>query len=299
MLIIAMDLLDKMQTYVRVVEAGSFSAAAKQLRLSAAAVSRQIATLEGELRAELIARSTRRMAVTATGRRYYERCIAILREVDDAHAAAAGDVATGLLKVSAPVTFGLASVVPHMAALAVKHPELRVDLKLEDRQIDLVLDGVDIAVRVGAAPPLTTELVAHRLGEFRRVAVASPSYLRKRGTPKQPDELAGHDALSHAYDGSGMFVTLVDNDREQHVRLAVRFSSNSGHVLRELAIAGAGIALLPAWFVADSVERGELRRILGAWQSPPVPVHALHRTAQRGESRVRTFVDHLRSSMRL
>jgi DNA-binding transcriptional LysR family regulator len=299
MLTIAMDLLDKMQTYVRVVEAGSFSAAAKQLRLSSAAVSRQIATLEHELRAELIARSTRRMTVTAAGRRYYERCVAILRDVDEAHAAAGADVATGLLKVSAPVTFALARVVPHVAALAAKHPELRVDLKLEDRQIDLVLDGVDIAVRVGSAPPMTTELVAHRLGEFRRIAVAAPSYLRKRGTPRQPDDLAGHDALSHTHDGSGMFVTLVDGDREHHVRLAVRFSSNAGHVLRELAIAGAGIALLPAWFVDGAVERGELRRILAAWQSPPIPVHALHRTAQRGESRVRVFIDHLRATMAL
>lgn len=299
MLIMTMDLLDKMQTYVRVVEAGSFSAAAKQLRISSAAVSRQIATLEAELDADLIARSTRRMNVTAAGRRYYERCVSILREVDEAHAAAGADIAAGLVKVSIPITFGMDRIVPHMPALVAKYPALRIDLRLEDRQIDLVLDGIDVAVRVGAAPPLTTELVAHRLGEFRRIAVAAPSYLRKRGTVRHPDDLATHDALSHTYDGSGMFVTLVDGEREANVRLTVRCSSNAGHVLRDLAIGGAGIALLPAWYVADALDRGELRRVLAAWQSPPIPVHALHRTSQRGESRVRAFVEHLRATLRL
>jgi len=149
-----MDLLDKMATYVRVVEAGSFSAAAKQLRISAAAVSRQIATLETELRARLVLRSTRRMVVTDAGRRYYERCLAILRDVDEAHDAARGAGAAGLLKVSAPVTYGLERIAPLLPALAQAHPELRIDLRFEDRRVDLVLEGVDVAVRVGPLPEL-------------------------------------------------------------------------------------------------------------------------------------------------
>jgi DNA-binding transcriptional LysR family regulator len=293
-----MDLLDKMATYVRVIEAGSFSAAAKQLRISAAAVSRQIATLEGELDASLVLRSTRRMTVTDAGMRYYERCLGVLRDVEDAQASVRRGGAAGLLRVSAPVTYGLETVVPVMPALAAKHPELRVDLRLEDRLIDLVLEGVDVAVRVGG-PPLSGEIVAHRLTTFHRIAVAAPSYLRRRGTPKTPETLSAHDVLSHAYDGSGEHATLVDREtgRVARVRLQVRFSSNAGHALRELAVAGAGLTILPAWFVADALKRGELRHVLPGWRSEPIPVDALHRTDLRGEARVREFIDHVRTAL--
>jgi DNA-binding transcriptional LysR family regulator len=294
----AMDLLDKMATYVRVIEAGSFAAAAKQLQISPAAVSRQIATLEAELRASLVLRSTRRMTITDAGRQYYERCIGVLRDVEDAQAAARGIGATGLLRVSAPVTYGLETVVPVMPALAAKYPELRVDLRLEDRRIDLVLEGVDVAIRVGG-PPLSADIVAHRLTAFHRIIVAAPSYLRRRGTPKTPEVLSAHDFLSHAYDGSGQHATLVDRGtgRTARVRIDVRFSSNAGHVLRDLAVAGAGLAMLPAWFVAEPLARGELRRVLPTWQSEPIPVDALHRTDQRGEARVRAFIDHVRTAL--
>ena len=294
-----MDLLDKMATYVRVVEAGSFSAAAKQLRISPAAVSRQIATLEADLHAALVLRSTRRMTVTDAGRRYYEGCVGVLRDVEDAQASARGDGAIGLLRVSAPVTYGLATVVPMMPGLAAKHPELRVDLRLEDRRIDLVLEGVDVAVRVGG-PPLSGDIVAHRLAEFHRIVVAAPSYLRRRGTPRTPEALSTHDMLSHTHDNSGQTATLVEREsgRVARVRLDVRFSSNAGHVLRDLAIAGAGVAMLPAWFVADALRCGDVRRLLPSWQSEAVPVDALHRTDQRGEVRVRAFIDHLRAALR-
>jgi DNA-binding transcriptional LysR family regulator len=288
------DLLDKMGTYVRVIEAGSFSAAAKQLRLSAAAVSRQIAVLEGELRVPLLLRTTRRMTITAAGQRYYERCLRILRDVDEAQAVGRGGGLDGLLRVSAPVTFGLATVVPHMHALVAKHPSLRVDLRLDDRIIDLVLEGVDVAIRVGSVLPETTEIVAHRLFEFRRVLVAAPSYLKRRGVPRTPEALAKHDTLSHAVDGSGEVTSLTNGDRAVRVRVNVRFSSNAGHALRELAVAGAGVALLPAWFVAAEVDAGSLRVVLPGWQSEPVGVHALHRTMHRGEARVRAFIDHMR-----
>src|SRR5580693_6004566 len=141
-----MDLLDKMATYVRVVEAGSFTAAARQIRISSAAVSRQVAVLETELRVTLLARSTRRMAITPAGRRYYERCLRVLREVDDAQAVGRGEGIEGPLQITAPVTFGLDRVAPHMHALMVKHPGLRIDLRLEDRLIDLALEGVDVAI---------------------------------------------------------------------------------------------------------------------------------------------------------
>lgn len=290
-----MDLLDKMATYVRVIEAGSFSAAARQLRISAAAVSRQVATLESELGVELLPRSTRRMTVSPAGRSYYERCLRVLREVDDAQSVGRGSAVEGVLLVSAPVTFGLARVVPHVHALLTKHPRLRLDLRLEDRLIDLPLDGVDVAIRVGAAPPESTEVVAHRLASFRRVLVASPAYLKRRGEPKTPEALAKHDALTHAA-GAVDTWALLHGDREARVRVDVKFRSNALDALRKLALCGVGLALLPDWLVADDVARKALRVVLPDWRTEAVPVNALHRTAHRGAPRVRAFIEHLRAA---
>jgi DNA-binding transcriptional LysR family regulator len=291
-----MDLLEKMATYVRVIEAGSFSAAAKQLRLSPAAVSRQMAALEVELRATLLTRSTRRMVVTPAGRRAYERCLRVLREVEDARAAGRGDALDGLLQVNAPVTFGLARVVPHLSALMTKYPGLRIDLRLEDRVIDLVLEGVDVAIRVGSSPPDSADVVAHRLSSFRRVLVAAPAYLKRRGTPRSPEALARHAALTWAVGSNADTWTLLGEEREARVRVDVAFRSNALHAVRALALDGAGIALLPDWLVADALRRRALRAVLPAWCTEPVVIYALHRTERRGEPRVRAFVDHLRAA---
>lgn len=289
-----MDLLAKMATYVRVVEAGSLSAAAKQLRISTAATSRQLAVLERELGASLLLRSTRRMSITPLGQRYYERCLRILREVDAAQAIGRGAGLDGLLRINAPVTFGLAWLVPRMHDLLVKHAALRVDLRLEDRFVDLALEGVDVAIRVGRAPPESTDVIAHKLLEFDRVVVASPAYLAQHGEPKTPAALAAHAALAHAGDTDHWAFTS-GRGKTARVALRVAFRSNALHALRELAVRGAGVTVLPRWFARDEIARGELRVVLSAWQSGPVAVHALHRTAQRGESRVRALIDHLRA----
>jgi DNA-binding transcriptional LysR family regulator len=292
----SIDLLDKMATYVRVVEAGSFSSAAKQIRISPAAVSRQVAVLEAGLRVTLLARSTRRMAVTPAGRRYYERCLRVLREVDDAQAVGRGEALDGSLHVTVPVTFGLARVVPHMRALMVKHPGLRIDLRLEDRLVDLALEGVDVAIRVGSTPADTTDVVAHRLFSFQRILVGSPTYLRRRGEPKTPEALAKHDALTYPVGNAPDGWTLTDGKREARVRVHDTFRSNALHAVRELAVDGAGIALLPDWLVADDVQRRTLRVVLSSWKTDSVAVHAMYRTAQRGASRIRALVDHLRDA---
>lgn len=291
-----MDLLDKMATYVRVIEAGSFSAAAKQLRISPAAVSRQIATLEAEVRATLVFRSTRRMTVTPAGQRYYGSCLRILREVDDAQTTARGTAVAGALVITTPVTFGLASVMPMLHTLLAAHPAIRLDVRFEDRIVDLAFEGIDVAIRVGALPPISTELIAHPLATFRRVIVASPAYLKRHGEPKTPPALARHDALSHAVDGGGEAWTLVRRDELVRVHLRITCASNSGYLLRERAIAGAGIAMLPAWFVRHEIAARRLRIVLDGWQSEPIAVHAIHRTTLRGEARVRALVAHLKAA---
>jgi DNA-binding transcriptional LysR family regulator len=289
-----MDLLEKMGTYVRVVEAGSLSAAAKQLRVSSAAVSRQITTLEDEVGVPLLLRTTRRMAMTPAGRTYYERCLRVLREVEVAQAVGRGDSLDGLLTVSASLTFGLSRVAPHVHALMKKHPGMRIDLRLDERVIDLIGEGVDVAIRVGMPPPESTGLVAHRLTTFRRVLVATPAYLKKRGEPKTPEAVAKHDALTHASERGPDGWTLQCDDREARVEPNVLFRSNALYAIRELALEGAGIALLPDWLVEDDVARGSLRVVLPGWEAGLVTVNALHRTEHRGAPRVRTFIEHLR-----
>jgi DNA-binding transcriptional LysR family regulator len=291
-----MDLLEKMTTYVRVVEAGTFSAAAKQLRISSAAVSRQIATLEAELRLTLLRRTTRRMAVTPAGDRYYQSCLRVLREVDDAQAVGSDEAPEGFLQVSAPVTFGLARVVPHVHTLMLRHPRFRIDLRLEDRLVDLALEGTDIAIRVGTRPPERTDVIAHLLFTFRRVVVASPDYLKRKGEPTTPEALAKHDALTNPAGNPADSWDLVSGEREARLRPGVVFRSNALHAIRDLAVKGMGVALLPEWMVMNDVRRRALRVILPGWQSEPVPVNAIHRTKQRGAPRLRAFVDHLRAA---
>lgn len=277
-----MDLLDKMGTFVRVVEAGSLSAAAKQLRLSPAAVSRQIATLERETRAPLLSRTTRSMSVTAAGRDYYERCVRILRDVEDAHATLRGDPLDGPLSVSVPLTFGTARVVPHLGILRKRHPRLRLDLHLEDRIVDPVSENVDLLVRVGGTPP--DSLVAHSLLTFGRLLVASPAYLRARGEPKTPEALAKHDALSRPGAGTGTLPSGMN----------VVFRTNSLFALRQLALAGDGIALLPDWLVEREIAERKLRIVLPGWYTERTTAYALHRIEQRGAPRIRAFLGFLR-----
>jgi DNA-binding transcriptional LysR family regulator len=293
-----MDLLDKMATYVRVVEAGSLSAAGKQLRISSGAVSRQIAALEEELRRTLLRRTTRRMEVTAEGRRYYEACLRVLHQVDEAQAVGRGTGHEGALQITAPVTFGLERVVPHMAGLMAKHRGLHLDLRLEDRLLDLALAGVDVAIRVGSPPAPTADVIAHPLGSFRRLLVASPAYLKKRGEPNTLEALAKHDALTYTTPGVAGRWTLFDEGREASVRLNVVFRSNAPHAVRELAIAGAGIGLVPEWLVEEHTRSKRLRVVLPAWRSAPASVYVLHRTEHRGTGAVRALVEYLRAAYR-
>ncbi len=291
-----MDLLAKMATYVRVVESGSLSGAAKQLRISSPAVSRQIATLEHELRTPLLVRTTRKMTVTPQGRRYYERCLQILRDVEDAQKLERSDGVDGLLRISAPVTFGLACVAPQMHALMKRHPGLLVELQLEDRLVDLMPEGVDVAIRVGSEPPVSTELIAHHLLTYQRTLVAAPSYLKKHGAITRPEALTRHDTLMHFMGPTDTWI-LERGETEARVRPKVVFRSNALHALRELAIQGAGVALLPAWFVAPFLASGELRAVLPSWHPRPVNANAIYRKDQRGAARVKAFIDHLRGAL--
>ncbi len=296
-----MDLLAQMTTFVRVVEGGSLSAAARRLRLSLPAISRQLRALELELGAPLVLRTTRRLSVTDVGRAYYERCVRILREVEEAQSSARQPGAmTGRLTVAASVTFGALRLAPLLPAFIGAHPGVRVDLRLEDRLHDLVGDGIDVAVRAGSLVPADTDsVISVPLPSFARVAVAAPGYLRRRGEPREPATLARHDALVQV-SGTGAPSTrwrFTQGPREEEVVVREVLACNAIVVLRDLAVAGLGVAVLPQWLVAAELESGALRQLLPRWSCPSASLSLLYRVELRGAARVRAFVDHLRRSL--
>ncbi|HEU0029489.1 MAG TPA: LysR family transcriptional regulator [Kofleriaceae bacterium] len=287
-----MDLVDQMRTFVRVTEAGSLSAAARSRGLSLAAVSRQLAALEAELGTTLLVRTTRRLQITPSGERWRAHCVRLLRELEDARADVHDEARpSGSLVISAPITVGLELVAPRLERLSRDHPALQVELRLEDHVVDLVGEGVDLAVRGGLAPPDSAGVIAHPLRTFRRIAVASPGYLRRRGTPKQPRDLERHDGLvQHGLATTFTRWRFVRNATEVTVVPRVRLRSTTPLVLRDWALAGAGVALLPDWLVGDAAG---LRPLLDGWQTPAIRIWALHRIELRGAPRIRAVLDAL------
>lgn len=253
-----------------------------------AAVSRQLAALEDDLGAALVLRTTRAMQVTAAGRQFYEHAVRTLRDIEAARASVKG--AGGVLRVSAGVTIGLERIVQVLPALAEAHPALQIELRLEDHASDFVRDGIDVAIRGGLAPPDSTAFVARELLRFERWCVAAPKYLRAEGVPKTPAALAKHTAILQVSD-AGELAAWTLGDTTVRVRGALRCTAPTA--LRQLALAGCGIAMLPDWLVRDDVDAGRLRRVLGEHASPPVSLWALHRVELRDAPRVRAFLDHV------
>lgn len=296
-----MDLLTRMATFVRIVEGGSLSAAARRLRLSLPAISRHLRALEDEVGAPLVLRTTRRMTVTEVGREYYERCVRILQQVEEAQAAGRRRaLVEGRLVVAASVTFGTRRLAPTLPGLLAAHPRLRIELRIEDRLSNLVGDGIDVAIRAGSpVAPDTEGVIAVPLASTGRVAVAAPAYLRRRGEPKEPAALARHAALVQVV-GTGALATrwrFTRDGREETVTVAEALSCNALVVLREAAVAGIGVAVLPEWLVADELASGALRPILSAWTCPRTSLSALYRVELRGDARVRALVEHLRAAL--
>lgn len=284
-----MDFLDQMGTFVDIVDAGSLSAAARRRRLSLAAVSRQLGALESELGAPLIVRTTRTMTVTDAGKQFYQHALQALRDVEAARASVR-DRAGGTLRVSAGITIGLEQLVHALPALAEAHPALAIELRLEDHASDLVRDGVDIALRAGLAPPDSTSMLAKELARFRRWVVAAPRYLRAHGTPKSVAALAKHRAVIQLSDVGEMSTWQLGSETIR-MRGALRCTAPSA--LRQLALAGSGLALLPDWLVREDVAANRLARVLPDVETAPVSLWALHRIELRDAPRVRVFLEHV------
>src|SRR5262245_43168258 len=241
-----MDRLSAVTAFVRVVELGGFARAAERLSMSTSAVSRQVAELEAHLDARLLNRTTRRISLTEAGQAFFERSVQLLADLEEAESAVrtAAVAPKGKLRVTCGVSFGVRAIAPAIAEFGARHPQLSFELDLSDRVVDLVDEGFDVAVRVGAGGP--PGLVSRVLGHTRLICCAAPSYLETHGVPAHPLDLARHRCLEYSHLAPGVVWTFEDQGGEKHtVRIASRVRANSGRMLAELAALGMGVVLEP------------------------------------------------------
>jgi len=289
-----LDRLTAIQVFAQVVEAGSFAKAAERLGLSTSATSRQVAELEAHLQARLLNRTTRRVSLTESGRAFYERAVQLLADLGEAEAEAssAAVVPRGTIRLTTSVNFGVRHVAPAIAEFLRRHPEVRFDVSLSDRVVDLVEEGFDLAIRVGT--PGADNLVARRLGETRLVPCASPDYLARHGAPSTPEELARHNCFTYEYVSPRQVWRFRDRaGAERTVRVSGSLHSNNGDLLAEVAAHGAGIVFEPAFIVGPDVRAGRLVPLLQEFVPPPVPIFALYPSRKHLSAKVRRFVEFL------
>jgi DNA-binding transcriptional LysR family regulator len=288
-----MDKLIAIRAFAKVVQSGSFSKAADELRLSRSAVSKYVIELEQELGVQLLHRTTRNASPTEHGQSYYQRCIAILADLDEADTDV-GLLQTeprGLLRVNAPMSFGTLHLGRALADFMERYPALRIELILTDQLINPVQDGFDITLRI--AEMVSSSLIARKITAARRVVCAAPAYLERHGTPSHPKELRGHDCLNYGYLATGNQWKLTGPDGDHWVQLPWRLCTNNAEVLRDAAVKGRGIALLPTFIVGADLQQGGLRTILPDFVAPEMTLHAIYSPTRQLAAKTRVFIDFL------
>jgi len=289
-----MDKFEDIQAFVAVVEAGSFTAAADRLDIAKSAVSRRVSALEERLGVQLLRRTTRVLNVTETGQSFYEHGARILADLEEAEAAVQqqhGEL-RGTLKIALPLSFGVRHMCKPIAAFGKLHPKIRFELDLNDKRIDLLEEGVDLALRIGHLRD--SSLIARRLFESRTVVCAAPQYLKTHGAPQSPDELAEHDCLVYSNLADPSTWRWRDADGEKHgVKVRVAMLASSGDFLTNAAAHGLGLVIQPTFLAAAAIRRGNLVPVLTEYQWPVTPAFALYPPTRHLSYRVRAFIDFL------
>ncbi len=286
-----MPKLSEIQGFSRVVDEGSFTAAARSLGISPSALSKQVKSLEDRLGVRLLNRTTRKVAPTEVGRAFHERARDILDQLAEAESALTRlhEEARGRLRVSAPMDFGRRELGPTLAEFARSHPGVELELELADRFVDPVGEGFDVVIRIGALAD--SSLVTRRLARCRRVLCAAPAYLERAGEPRRIEELADHEGIAYAYAGPGQWPVPPGHAASLPRRWPHR--ANNGDLMGALAVAGLGIALLPTFIVGDDLRAGRLRELLPGALPADLTVQAVYPHRQHLAAKVRSFVDHL------
>lgn len=287
-----MDRIDAMRAFVSVADLQGFAPAARKLGLSASAVTRLIASLENHLGARLLQRTTRSVTLTDVGARYLERARRILGDLEDAEDSVQAERSrpSGRLIVSAPQMFGRLHVGPVMSAYLKQYPDVSAELRLSDRTVNLVDEGIDIAVRIGHLAD--SSVIARAVGDMRRIVAASPRYLKVHGTPQKPSDLAQHEVIQFAGSSSSLSEwRFTDNGREMRVPVTSRFATNSTDAAVLHAEQGGGLINVLAYQVADQIKAGRLRIVLAKYELPPIPIHLVYPTSRLLSAKVRAFID--------
>jgi DNA-binding transcriptional LysR family regulator len=289
-----MDRFHAIVAFTKVVEAGSFARAAERLDVSVSSVSRHVSELEAHLDARLLNRTTRRLSLTEAGRAFHERCVQLLADLEEAEASAgAGTVVPrGTLRLSCGVTFGTRYIAPVVAAFMARYPDMRFDVELSDRIVDLVDEGFDAAVRIGAIGG--QNLVGRRIGRTKLVCCASPAYLARHGEPRSPEDLARHACLLYEYAPQRDTWTFTDRaGHERKVRVTGPVHSNNGSFAAALALEGVGIAYEPDIIVRDDVRAGRLVPILRTFVPQETGIHVVYASRRHLSAKVRAFAEFL------
>lgn len=289
-----MVLIHAMRTFVTIVDAGSFTAAAERLNTSSAAISRQVAALEEHFAVRLLHRTTRRLSLSELGQVFYERAQRILGDVAETEAVVGQHTAqpTGVLRISAPLSFGISELAGVLPGFRERYPNLRLDIDLTDRIVDLAHEGIDVALRI--VRPLNQGLIARKIAPIEMLICAAPCYLERRGTPQAPADLEHHEGLSYSYLSCGdNWSFRAASGTEITVRVRPWVHATNGDLLRELATAGCGIIIQPDFIVARDIAAGRLTRLLHDWSMDDFHLYAVYLSRKFLSPKVRLFIDYL------
>ncbi|KIH83825.1 LysR family transcriptional regulator [Pseudomonas batumici] len=288
-----MDRIDCMRAFVATVGANGFAAAARAMDVPRSKVSKQIQALEEAIGVQLLQRTTRSLHLTEAGAEYYEAARELLASLDETEQRARDGVGElrGVLRVNAPMSFGLRRLGPLIPLFHQQHPNVELQLVLSDQQVDPVRGGFDVTIRIASLPD--SSLVARLLAPAPRIMVASPAYLARAGTPRTPKDLTSHQCLNYGYLQSGVSLQLSNGKETQRVNVTGPLHANNGDLLAQAAQAGMGIALLPDFIVEDALAAGTLVPVLCEWQAPAISINAVYPSSRRVPQKTRAFIEFL------
>jgi DNA-binding transcriptional LysR family regulator len=292
------DRLADIETFVRVIEAGSFTAAAQQMRLGQSAVSKAISRLERRLGVRLVLRSTRGLSPTEAGHSFYEEARIVLQKAEQAElaAATAGKSLSGRLRISAPVTFARLHVVPKLEGLLKAHPALDIEVVLSDREVDVIEEGIDVALRLGSL--VDSALMARKLASRRRIVLAAPHYFQEFGRPLKPQDLAQHEAVIYAERSGGSAWTFHKEGKEVAVILKGRVRVTAAEGVREAVFAGLGLTVSSEWMFTPELASGAVQTALTEWRLPDMDLWAVFPAGRLASSKARAFVTYVEAVLK-
>ena len=292
-----MDKLMQIRAFIRLAERTSFSAVARDFKVTQSAISKAITALEQTLGARLVSRSTRSVALTEAGRAYYERCRLIVADLDEADAAVAdlNVLSMGTLNIAAPVPFGLMFISPRVARFKMLNPGIQINFDLNDQHLNLVEGNIDVAIRLGYLK--MQGFAARKLGVSPVMIVASPEYLAARGTPESPQEISTHNCIVYRNQDNPLEWTFGNHVAPLSILVSSNYCSNNLLALRDAALAGVGLARLPLWMVEPEIKAGLLKPVLGNVELPGFDIHAVFPSSRQIPAKVRLFVEFIKSEL--